>query len=554
MQDIVAARFISDYWGYHAQNNPHGLAILHWQTDENHHRWTWQNLYKTAEDFSALMGSHGIGENDIVALIIRHNPLFYPIYIGVSLAGAIPTVLAYPNSRLHPQKLQDGLRGMAEKSGLHWILTEKDLEPIIRPLLQHPKSTIRGVDFPLEWKASASTRTQSKHRQTSSDICILQHSSGTTGLQKGIALSHQAVLNQIRSYHERLKLSQNDKIVSWLPLYHDMGLIAAFHMPLVLGLTTIMIDPFEWVSSPEILFDAITREKATITWLPNFAYSFMASHVHDDDLNRFDLSSMRLWINCSEVVRQKSHQDFLARFSTIGVSANTLSSCYAMAENTFAITQAQPGQQPARLTMQNTQSGQTTAYVSSGSPIKGTSVSIVNDKHEELGERQIGEIEIRSDCLFSGYENQPALTECAFHDGWFRTGDLGFHHGGEYFIVGRKKDTIIVAGNNIHPEDIEEEINGVAGVLRGRVVAFGLEDETLGTERIVVIAETDASPSTHGQLRESIEQALMQIDLTVRDIILCAPRSLIKSSSGKISRAENKKLFVEGRLCNAASF
>src|SRR4029077_14063675 len=185
----------------------------------------------------------------------------------------------------------------------------------------------------------------------SSDPALLQHSSGTTGLQKPVLITHGAVLSHVGNYAKAIALNDHDKVVSWLPLYHDMGLIAAFHLPLASGIPTIQIDPFEWVMVPSLLLDAISLERGTISWLPNFAYNMIADKIADDELDGINLESWRLVINCSEPVRYESHQRFVERFRHWGLNPSAISSCYAMAETTFATTQTPPGAPPSLLAL-----------------------------------------------------------------------------------------------------------------------------------------------------------------------------------------------------------
>jgi acyl-CoA synthetase (AMP-forming)/AMP-acid ligase II len=386
-----------------------------------------------------------------------------------------------------------------------------------------------------------------------SDPLLLQHSSGTTGLQKPVLLSHRAVLDHVTRYSRAIAVSETDKIVSWLPLYHDMGLIAAFHLPLALGVPTVQISPFEWVLAPSLLLEVIAKERGTISWLPNFAYDMMAEKIPDEDLTGIDLSSWRLLINCSEPVREESHAKFVGRFAPYGLQVSALSTCYAMAETTFAVTQSAPGHTPPVLAADRaelskgrvlpaTERGTARLCMSSGVPIEGCEVRIVDDANLDVGELAVGEVAIRSVSMFDGYRNYPEKTAEVLRDGWYYSGDLGFRRGSDYFIVGRKKDIVIVAGNNIYPEDVEAAVGAVDGVIPGRVVAFGEEDPQLGSERLSVMAETAVSePAEQRRLRLEILKAGMAIDVSIARVYLVPPRFLIKSSSGKPSRKANKE-------------
>ncbi len=512
-----------------------------------------------AQVLAGHLRERGIGRGDVCALIIRHNPIVYPLYMACVRAGAIPAILAYPNARLHPDKFRQGLKGMSQRSGLDFILSERELEEVTRPLVESEGSTIRAMHFPLEWHAPdgsgaglAGDRDGAPGRITADDPLLLQHSSGTTGLQKPVLLSHGAVQRHVETYGSVLRVGQDDRIVSWLPLYHDMGLIAAFHLPLALGVPTVQIDPFEWVSSPGILLEAISREKGSIVWLPNFAYDLMADRISEDRLHAVRLDTLRLVINCSEPVRQESHAKFVARFHPYGLRPGALSACYAMAETTFAVTQVPPETPPTvvavdRIALQrgtvrpSAGDGPVRLCVSSGPCIPGCEIRVVDDDGRELGDNSVGEIAIRSASLFEGYRNYPEKTAEVLRDGWYYSGDYGFRRGHEYFVVGRKKDVIIVAGNNIYPEDVEAAVGSVPGVIPGRVVAFGEEHSELGSERVAVIAETTvADELAQRRLRLEIVRAAMAIDVSIARVYLVPARFLIKSSAGKPSRTASR--------------
>ena len=333
-------------WMKQAACQPEGDAIIHWTAGKAPFRWTYSQLLSTSESIAATLCEIGISKGDVCAIIMRHNSLLYPLYLAVCCVGGIPSILAYPNPRLHPDKFREGIDGMSKNSGLDWLLTERDLEGTLSHLARGTRSTIRGMHFPLEWERNRRLGGEllkeviAVHRSLqTSDPLLLQHSSGTTGLQKPVLLSHLAVLRHVDIYAKTIGLCERDKIVSWLPLYHDMGLIAAFHLPLACGVPTVILDPFEWVLVPSLLLEVVSKERGTISWLPNFAFNMMSDKIRDDELVGIDLGSWRMVINCSEPVRFESHTRFLDRFMACGLKPLALSSCYAMAETTFAVTQ-----------------------------------------------------------------------------------------------------------------------------------------------------------------------------------------------------------------------
>jgi acyl-CoA synthetase (AMP-forming)/AMP-acid ligase II len=555
-------------WCENANSSPESEAIIHWRAAESPRRWSWGELIRCAEHYSAELTEYGIGKGDVCAIIVRHNPLFYPLYMGCVAAGVIPAVLAYPNSRLHPAKFREGLEGMSQHSGLDWILTERALESVLLPLLENSSNTIRGLHFPFE---NGDSRVQdappraSKPAVLPSDPLLLQHSSGTTGLQKPVLLAHRAVLEHTTEYGRFLEVSPQDKVASWLPLYHDMGLIAAFHLPLALGIPTIQIDPFEWVLSPSLLPQVVSAERATLSWLPNFAFSMMADKIREDDLENVSLDSWRMVINCSEPVRYHDQEKFFNRFSSRGLKREALSSCYAMAETIFAVTQTRPGCRPSTMNIDprslsagnvspSTNGNASKVCLSSGELIPGCEIRIVDSSLEGVSEGRVGEFLIRSSSMFDGYRNYPEKTAAVLLDDWYLSGDYGFKYGNDYYVIGRKKDVIIIAGNNIYPEDVEAAINSVSGVIPGRVVAFGEEDSELGSERLSVVAETPLTAEADlRQLRMAIIKAGMTIDVTITNVYLVPQRFLVKSSSGKPSRKASKELVLRQKDSKTAT-
>jgi acyl-CoA synthetase (AMP-forming)/AMP-acid ligase II len=550
---INVKRIVWEQWRDLANSAPEKEAIVHWVAGEEAFRWNWGQLFIKSLEIAKYLQMSGVKKGDVCALIIRHNKYFYPIYFAISAVGALPSVLAYPNARLHPEKFRQGLEGMAQRSGLDWLLTEKELKEVIEPLSSRKKSTIRGTIFPLDFIEEKHTNEIFiDHPDTNHDEpCLLQHSSGTTGLQKAVVLSNRAILEHVFRYGEAIQVNSDDKIVSWLPLYHDMGLIAAFYLPLTLGIPVIQLDPFEWVMAPVILLEAISKERGTLSWLPNFAYNLMADRIREEDLQGIKMDSIRMLINCSEPVRSESHDKFFQRFQPYGLKRESLAACYAMAETTFAATQTPPGMEAnkvfvkreelmrGKVIINNNHDGARIS-ISSGFPISGCELKIVGESGEDLPSGNIGEVAIRSESLFNEYRNNPEITAEALKDGWYFSGDYGFKHKEEFYIIGRKKDLLIVAGNNIYPEDVEDAVSQVKGVLPGRVVAFGIDDEISGTEQVCVVAETNFNNlEEQKKLRQEIIKAGMGIDVTIFRVYIAPPRWLIKSSSGKPSRKAN---------------
>ena len=392
----------------------------------------------------------------------------------------------------------------------------------------------------------------------SEDVVLLQHSSGTTGLQKGVALSHEAVFNQLEAYTSALNLHSGDVVVSWLPLYHDMGLIAGFLMPVLSGIPLVLNSPFDWVRAPHRLLQAISQYKGTLTWLPNFAYNFCAQKIRDQYLEGLDLSSWRAVINCSEPVHWESHSAFYERFRNCGLKLEALQTSYAMAENVFAVTQSDLARPPRveeidRQAFMSERIARPAAggqpgmkMMSSGAPLSNTRIRILDEQGLEVGDRNVGEIALRSDCMLTGYYNRPDATEKALIDGWFFTGDYGYISEGEVFVSGRKKDMIIVGGRNVYPQDLESLSYEVAGVHAGRSVAFGVFNEEAGTEEVVIVAEVEFENVVEQQKIADLIRAHVtkNSSIALRYVKVVGPKWILKTSSGKTARAANKEKFL----------
>jgi fatty-acyl-CoA synthase len=501
---------------------------------------------------AAALHALGIQPGDLVLIAHTQNLASIYAFWGALRLGAIPTLFPSLTEKLDAEVYRRNMAQLIDLSQVKAVLTSDDFAATLREVTSCP---VYGTsDLPLDVPSPSFTPPDPD------SIAFLQHSSGTTGLQKGVALTHTAVLNQLAAYSQAIALHADDVVVSWLPLYHDMGLIAGFLLPLVQGLPLVLLSPFDWVQHPALLLQAIDRYRGTLCWLPNFAYNHCARRIRRRDKEAVSLASMRLFINCSEPVRHSSHQLFLDAFAAQGVTPDRLGVSYAMAENTFAVTQTAPGQ-PApldwidgeRLAEQNLAQPvepshpQAVPLVSCGRPILGTAVAIVDEQGNPLPSRRVGEIVVRSDCMLTGYYRREDLRP--FHNGWYHTGDRGYLAEGELYVIGRSKDLIINAGKNIYPQDIEAVVNEVPGVYPGRAVAFGVPDEREGTELIAVVAEVEtADPEQQNQIRLVIRQRVgVETAVSVSFVTLVPRHWLLKTSSGKIARAENRRKWLAER-------
>jgi fatty-acyl-CoA synthase len=366
-------------------------------------------------------------------------------------------------------------------------------------------------------------------------------------------------LQHIESLSDAVRLDPDkDVIVSWLPLYHDMGLIGSYMLPILTGTRLVIMSPFDWVKEPVMLLKALTKFHGTLSFLPNFSYNFMASpaRLPEDKLAGLDLSSVRGLINCSEPVKKNGHVRFLERFKAYGFPESALCASFALAENTFAATMGGirgPLMEDRIDIHELTANGKAVVtektegfkiLVSSGTKVKGTDIHILDEKFGVLPDRRTGQIALKSPYMLEGYYHRPELSEQVFHDGRYLTGDIGYLADGHLFVIGRKKDIIIVGGKNIYPEDIELTISEINGVHPGRVAVFGVYNEEEGTESIVVVGEVDGK-ANRGEIKKQIKRIVSwETGYSVGDILLVQDKWLLKTSSGKVSREGNKRKYL----------
>jgi len=523
---------------------------------------TYRELIERSASYVNEYEMYGIKPGEVVILILEHGIDLINAYFGTIMQGAIPSIMPFLTEKLQPDRYRSDLASLVSITQPTAIVTYADFYGEVETAIGK-ESTVRKIIVTDQVTPVSGIRDKSFFQglaRKSDDIVLLQHSSGTTGLQKGVALSHQAVINQLESYSNKLHISNKDVIVSWLPLYHDMGLIAGFLMPILLGIPLVIMSPFDWVRAPYRLMQSVSQYQGTISWLPNFAYNFCAQKIRDRHLEGIDLSSWRAVINCSEPMRLESHEVFYERFKDYGLRKEALCTCYAMAENVFAVTQGgiespvmidtidQNGLQSEWVARPASNGSIPVVHmVSAGLPIDNAKVRIYSDKGDILPERCIGEIALKSNCLLTEYYHRPDETSKAFRDGWYLTGDYGYLANGEVYITGRKKDLIIVGGKNIYPQDIERLVMEVDGVHPGRTVAFGVYDDITGTEDVVVVAEVDiADEFAKNMIADEIRKSVTRGSaIALRYVHLVGKHWLIKTSSGKTARSANREKYLK---------
>ncbi len=469
----------------------------------------WDHVCRYADAYSEYLT-----ESTLILFIKKLDIHLLAAYIGAMKAGHIPAQISFPSMKVNEAEYQKKIHHIHEITKFGAIFTEAEEQERFATFGDGLVVSSDILNQPVYCKA---------HKSLQRDA-LVQFSSGTTGLQKGVVLSHQGIVAHMQSYAATLRLSPDDAIVSWLPLYHDMGLIACYLMPLMCGIPFYQMDPFDWIMQPDLLLQTIEERRPTICYLPNFTYQVL---VNKGKVR--DLSSIRLWINCSEPARLRSHNAFLDKFPS--VSSESLTVCYALAENIFAVSQTLPWHN------NSTRVHQDLNILSCGRLIPDVEVKIF----KEEGCETEGEIGIRSSFLFDHFiDGSMPLKE-----GYYLTGDLGFlDENEELYVTGRKKDLIIVHGKNIYPQDVEYVSSEIEGVYPGRSVTFGIWDDEIGTEELYVIVERKpAVPTT--PIKIAVQKAVNEeIGIVPKRVEVVEHMTLVKTSSGKISRARNKELYL----------
>src|SRR5712691_6807700 len=404
---------------------------------------TYRQLVERGAQISAAVEAAGGGRGGLVIVLLPHSADLYCALFGAMLGGHVPALLPVPSFKLDPAYQAAELDALARHIGAAVLVTDAPTAGRLEGTgvdLSHLRVVLCDRLAPAEVPIPDA-------RASEDDIALLQHSSGSTGLKKGVALTHRAVMRQIETYAPTLALRRDDHIASWLPLYHDMGLIACAILPAVLGVPVTALSAFQWVTRPAALLRAIDQHRCTLAWMPNFAFEFLAARVRDSQIEGVSLGSMRAWINCSEPTLAESHRRFARRYASRGVRPDHLWTCYAAAEATFAMTQSSDRIPPRVEGLDRdavigdgvavpADAGAVTEAMSAGVPLEGTRLRIVDGEGRDLPDRRIGEIAVRSESLFSGYFRRPESTAAALRDGWYYSGDLGYLSDGHLFVTG----------------------------------------------------------------------------------------------------------------------
>ncbi|MBN8730692.1 MAG: AMP-binding protein [Acidobacteria bacterium] len=544
------------------------LRLLVSRQHGNYVEWTGPELVRQAEEAAARYSD--VPEGCVVLLLLPHCKELFLLHVGLVLSGRLPAILAWPTNRVDPEKYQRNLLHQLQNLPAAQLLTLPRLTANLDPGLPYRVTScpIEGAETH-EKSFSATLDVESVPKRiptaaaagTPPEALFLQFSGGTTGAQKCVVVTAPMLEDQLDRLSEVLAFTPQDGVASWLPMYHDMGLIACLWLPLWVGAPSLQFSASDWLLEPDVLFRELERWRATFCWLPNFAFSYLAG-ARERMRGDYSLAHVRAFINCSEPVRLRSMDAFAQTFAGWGVRLDQCHASYAMAENVFAVTQTPLREKLVTFPRRNLLPAGAGAsellydlfedvYVASGKPLSSMQVRITSPSGAPCAPEEPGNIEIHSHCLFGGYWGNAGFQTHAFtHDGWYATGDYGFLSGDELFVIGRTKDIVIVGGQNVFPEDAETVANSVPGVYPGRVVAFGVEDEQQGTESLAIVAELRGEYSSQAATavaRDIQRLVLSSIGIAPRFVHVVPERWIVKSTAGKISRRETRQRFNEER-------
>ncbi len=525
-------------------------------TEREDKYFPWEALRAEAHRRAAFLAATGLRKGDTVALVCPENHEFVLTFLACAVGGFV-AVPIFPGATF---KVTD-----------HYVDT---LEHIVRAA--HAKVLVcisKNVEVVEKLKAREATQNLivlvadrdfagqpppfSPPVVTPEDLCFLQFTSGSTNKPKGVMIRHRNLVANTTAFlgPSGLARTPEDLGVSWLPLFHDMGLIGFVLGTLIVDLPVVLFQTSTFVRMPRLWLELITKHRGTITYAPNFAYDLLTKRVTEKDLAALDLSSLRVAGCGAEPIRARTLQDFAAKFAPAGFDAKALLPSYGMAESCLAITFHQRGTpmvvdrvDPAELRKGRavpSSAEDAAPQVSCGVPFPGHEVAIVDEAGQPLGERQVGQILSRGPSVNDGYYENVEATAESFKEGWLWSGDLGYRAEGNLYICGRVKDLVIVNGANHYPQDIEWVVGDIEGVRRGNVVAFSVMKD--GLEQLVVAAEGNSGDAA--RLRTDIARVVSEtFGLTPMHVAICPVGALPKTSSGKAQRRKSKAMWESKEL------
>jgi acyl-CoA synthetase (AMP-forming)/AMP-acid ligase II len=533
-----------------AAEHSSGVTFVDLRERESSLRWT--EVEERAARAGAAMAARGVRPGDRVAIVLRTEPAFLDAFFGAWRCGAVPVPL-YPPVRLG--RLDEWVATtarMLEVSGARLVISGGGTKALLGQVLARVSPPLGLLDA-RELTAGQATL---RHLPTPEDLGLIQFSSGSTVDPKPVALTHAALQAQADALVAVVRPTDADVVCSWLPLYHDMGLIGGLLAAMSYPAALVLIAPEHFLARPAIWLRAMARHRASISVAPSFAYAYCADRVSDDDLAGHSLSGWRLALDGAEPVSGDALRRFAARFARFGLDPAALVPVYGLSEAALAVCFAAPGQalagariDPVRLATDGLVAPGSREVMSVGRPIPGMAIEVRRADGGLAGEGRLGRLWVCGPSLLREYLGDPAATALALVDGWLDTGDLGFVVDGKLHIHGRDKDLVIVRGANRAPEEIEAALSGLPGLRPGCAVALGFTPAE-GGEALLLLAERGrASDQPDALVCEAILRAVTdRTGLTPHTIRLLAPGSLPRTSSGKLRRQEALRRFQAGTL------
>jgi fatty-acyl-CoA synthase len=548
------------------------------QPDGQEKLHSFRDLCVEAERRGAGLRALGLAKGDRIAMVVPSGDEFVLSFLGALFAGVVP-VPVYPQLTLKNVEIyHETVAHIARASGAAMLLTTDAAKPFVEPVRSRVPELRAVVTVHDVAAAGAAGDGRCDVAVDPGDLAFLQFTSGSTSRPKGVMVTHANLAANAEAFmiHGLDRDPAVDKGVSWLPLFHDMGLIGFVVGPLFTNIPCVFLPTASFVRAPRLWLDKIHQHRGTITYAPNFAYALVAKRLKDREVEGLDLSSLRIAGCGAEPIQAKALRDFAARLAPARFDARAFVPSYGMAEATLAVTFVPRGEGlrtdevDARSLASGTatpsgDAAQSRSIVDCGEAFPGHDVAIIDDAGRVLGERQVGQIVVAGPSVAAGYFDQPELTAATFKplDGrgqtpWLHTGDLGYLAGGRLFVCGRVKDVIIVRGRNYYPSDIEWAVGEVSHVRRGNVVAFGVQasasgqlvNDGSGEEQLVVCCEGASSDAD--AIRDAAAARIAeQFGLAVREVVVVALASLPRTSSGKPQRRATRAMYLDGQLLRA---
>lgn len=547
-----------DYVELHAKQHPDAVYARYLFSDREHVEVSYLETFERARRFAAGFTARGVLKGAVVLVLLEHHEDLMPAFLGAMWAGGIPAFLPPPNPKIHTERFYENLKTLIRTSRPGFVLCRPPVKEALEKAI--PAGEYRPALLLVD-DVTTSGQSPRPVPHGPEDIALIQYSSGSTGLQKGATLCHRAILSEIAGVGRFFEITKQDIIATWVPLYHDWGLVCVALHALTVGAAFILMSPIDWVSRPVVAFEAVHRYRPTVFYQPNFAFNLMAQRIKDKEMEGIDLSSVRLMCNGAEPCFRDSHATFAKRFQRWGFRPESLGIVYGMAEVTNSVIAA-GHREPIRTDVIDrfalqaelravpvAEGHQAAQYMLGvGRALEGTEFKIVDNNRGELPERWVGEVAIRSRASFSGYHLNPSATAAVLDsDGWYFSGDMGYRVGDVLFITGRKSDMIIVGGVNIYPQDIETIVAEHPMAVAGRIAAIGVDDPELGTQKILLLFESRSQdPAVLADISSFARTEVAQrLNVIVNQIVHVPAGWLIKTSSGKIARIPNYRRLAE---------